>query len=290
MQFFYNPSSEYFLPQCELPLFHQIQFHKVNYKIPEHQFLFEGNGDQNLLFFHAEEESLVSTARSSFGGFAKNSPLQMEMLLQARTYLPKSKKLKIVNPPLCYGFLNESLLSAATQIHQEINQSIPLTDWDERVLSDNRRKVLKKSFNAGFVFKEVGIEQLEQVYTIIYLNRKRKGFPTTMSFTQLENVVKNFPDYYRLFIVHNSMGEMLSSAVVLKINAEISYLFYLGAGPQELSGNTFLVFQLIEMLKKEGVKLFDLGVSSVDGEVNKGLFRFKEGFGSTVSDKLTLIY
>ncbi len=290
MQVYFNPPPKDFINTEDSLLFQQLEFHKTNYKVPEYQFLFKEGGNSNSIFFHAEDDYLVSTARSSFGGFARNSVFQAEMLKEAQSFLPKQQKLKIVNAPLCYGFLNEGLIESASEVKKETNQAILLENWEETALSDNRRKVLKKSIKSGFTFKEVGVELLEQVYSIIHLNRSRKGFPTTMSFLQLQKVVCAFPEYYRLFVVSDSLGNLLSSAVVIKINADISYLFYLGSGPQELSGNTYMVHQLIKLLQKEQYKLFDLGISSVNGEMNDGLFRFKEGFGSTVSNKLTLIY
>jgi hypothetical protein len=158
-------------------------------------------------------------------------------------------------------------------------------------VSDGNAKRIRKCVREGFIAEQVSSVLYDEVYRLIANNRQRRGFPTTMTRNQLQRMVATFPDRLHYFAVfrNESRAEMLAAAVCISITDSILYVLYWGdaAGVEQHSPVTLLASCIYDFCGKRGFQLLDVGTSTVMGEPNDGLIRFKRALGFSETLKLT---
>lgn len=262
-----------------------------------------------------------SPYRSSFGSVEFDSRLSLENL---NTFIEKinkwavEKRLKslvIKSYPFCYAPENSILLTNCfinqgyKIVNAELNQHIQISDLKFEILdlfhlSEKRR--LKKCEKAGFTFQqeicsgraptESGFRSrstcpsitLKNVYEFVKKARKRQGHPLTMSYEALAEMFNHFPNEYQIFTVRDKEN-IAALTVTIKINKKILYNFYPADSHQykNFSPMVMLVKGLYDHCVKNGFKLLDLGISTVNSKPNYGLINFKKNIGAESSLKLT---
>lgn len=85
-------------------------------------------------------------------------------------------------------------------------------------------------------------------------------------------------------------GEIVSAAFTVELDPKTIYVLYWGdlIEYRYLSPVVTMAINLIGFGIQKGYDTLDLGVSSVNGEVSKGLFRFKENLGAISTEKWTV--
>ena len=190
------------------------------------------------------------------------------------------------------GLFSQLLLSRDYRIkNEEVNQHLEVTrELLTEKMSKEKNKKLRLCQKEGFTFRQLPASYLPQVYELIVDARVRKQYPVTMSYSELLQVVRKLPEKFRLFGVFD--GDILiASAVNIILNKNISYNFYHGdhRDYSHFSPTTMLVEGIYRHSQKENRSFLDLGVSTVDGEVNHGLYTFKKRLGCLDSAKRTFI-
>lgn len=253
--------------------------------------------------FFIENESAFSPYRGSFGGIEFFGPLSFaEAAYFIREILlfldgKNVRRILLTSFPFAYApennaLLTQLLLNEGFKISRsEINQHlvvhqpslIPLLHLSAK------RKYLK-CLKAGFIFEEWPQPDLTFVYAFVKDHRMRKNFPVSLDFQSFEMFFQRFPQNYKVFRVKKG-HEIAALSAVVRINSQILYNFYPADHPAYLSNSPliFLNVGLYLYAKENAYQLLDLGVSSVQGKVNEGLFRFKSNLGALPSLKLTFL-
>ena len=245
-----------------------------------------------------KDQVLLSPFSATFGGFEFVSEdvklYQIDAALQSLFDWASSKKyigIKIIPPPFFY---KEDFLAKVTNCiyragyetqNMELNYHFPtanLSDNYEQDIWYNAKKNLKKANSFGLVFEKLDASQGKLAYDIIVQNRSERGFPLRLSWEQLVKTNEVIPmDFFLVKTTEETVG----SAIVYHMTPSIVRVIYWGDLPQfsEYKTMNFLSYQLFKHYKEQGVKMIDIGHSTVDSVPSNGLCEFKESIGCSIS-------
>jgi len=173
----------------------------------------------------------------------------------------------------------------------ELNHSFNLSNFNDDYISfiwQNARKNLKIALSKNLIFKKCdSTEDKETAYEIIKCNRKVRGFPLNMTMEEVKKTMNVIPADF--FLVYNDENTPIASAIVFHVAKDIVQVIYWGDIPDYslLKTMNFLTFHVFEYYKNLGIKIVDIGQSTVDSIPNQGLCDFKESIGCDVSEKRT---
>ena len=202
------------------------------------------------------------------------------------------KEISLKLPPWIYfrklSFLENILMHSGFSVRfKEVNQHLELSHVPlaQRMKPDGNRR-LRRCHEAGFRFVQLDIVDLPVAYGLIEKNHQRRGFPVTMTLESLEKMFRSFPGYYLLFGVFDRT-KLIATAVSVRVCPGVLYNFYHGS--HENYQNFSPILQVIEGVyqycQTQRVKYLDIGISSVKGKLNEGLYRFKKNCGCVDADK-----
>lgn len=174
----------------------------------------------------------------------------------------------------------------------ELNHSFDLDFLDEKYSENiwyNARKNLSIAMNAGLQFYVCSNEE-ERIlaYEIISTNRKNRGHPLRMTWTQVSDTVNIISADF--FLVKNDKQIPVASAIVFHVGKCIVQVIYWGdlQGYSEMKPMNFIAYKLFEFYKLHKIKIVDIGYSTENSIPNYGLCEFKESIGCQVYSKFTL--
>jgi hypothetical protein len=201
---------------------------------------------------------------------------------------------QIVFPPDCYQpeinvWLHPLMVSAGYQIAwQDLNFHSELSPSFETGLHRSERWKLKKSLQSGYEFRMIEDPDWEFVYRFLLESRQRKGYQLSMEREDLEKTCRLFPDAYRMSGVF-FQDQCVALALTIQVNEEIEYVFYTAddVNHRKLSPVVLLHHGLATHCREKGIRMLDLGTSSIKGVVNSGVATFKRNLGATASLKST---
>lgn len=248
-----------------------------------------------------EENGAFSPLLAPFGGLEFNpkiSPSDLSSFIGFVEKFLKDKKVKSIylkQYPFCYQQENNQVL---TKILLDKNYQIAFTELNQHLeinafefsenlhLSEKRR--LQRCKKAGFEFEEWQNPDLKFAYDFVVKARLRKNMPVSLGFEAFENLFKNFPEYYQIFIIKHQ-SEILALTTLIKISPKIVYYFFPADNENYLkfSPTVLLIEGLYNYAKNQQYKILDLGISTAKGELNIGLFQFKQNLGAKTSLKLS---
>lgn len=163
----------------------------------------------------------------------------------------------------------------------------------ERMGSGNAKR-LRKCVREGLMAQPVPLDQYLRVYQVIEDNRRRRGFPMTMSAEQIGDMARAFPDRLHLFsvVAPGTPAAMCAAAVTVALTESILYVLYWGdaAGMETYSPIALLASSIYEFCQTRGFTRLDVGTSTVAGVPNHGLIQFKRNLGFVESLKLSFVW
>jgi hypothetical protein len=241
-----------------------------------------------------------SPLRGTFGGLSCSDKISLEhreAFLQAvETHLrgEGATELFIKEPPARHDLtsfsLNHSLyLRRGYEVAgHELNSSLSVcADPFVEGLDPGNRKRLRKASEAGYHARTLSPEEHEAAYQLIAANRERRGFPFSMSWAQVMEMRSTFPDRFVVFGVEQS-GALAAAGICLRTTPVILYVYAWGeaADAVAFSPVTLLAACIYDYCRAQGVTLMDLGTSTVEGQPNYGLLRYKRHLGARESLQL----
>ncbi len=257
-------------------------------------------GEQPLaqIFFYINEREAASGFQATFGSFDISTSLaEQELtwfvgeLIQALKAL-KVAKVNIKGFPVYWNnskLIHQVLLSYGfIESTKEINQHIFITNLGfNQVAKRNEIKKIKQCIKNGFEFSKVSLEALPAIYELILKTRKRKKYSTSMTLKELSGAVKSNPKNYLLFVIKDG-EKIIAASITVVLNSEVLYNFYHADEEdyRSFSPLAYLVNNIYNYGYKNGYKVLDLGISTLNGVLNEGLFTFKKNLGSQQSDKI----
>jgi hypothetical protein len=250
--------------------------------------------------FYIDKGRILSPAKAPFGSFLfQNEPrpeLVSEVLIQLESLARKEKihTIQIVFPPDCYQpeinvWLQPLLVSAGYQIAwQDLNFHRQLTVPFETGLHRSERWKLRKALQLGYEFRLIANPDWDFIYRFLLESRERKGYHLSMEKEDLERTCRLFSKEYRLSGVF-FQSQCVALALSILVNEEIEYVFYTAddVHHRKLSPVVLLHQGLANHCREKGVRMLDLGTSSMKGVVNSGVATFKRNLGATASLKST---
>lgn len=255
------------------------------------------------------EEIFAAPFSAPFSGFDERGDQKLSFYLEAAAALRKygesfGKSVRVTLPPECYGtehslYVRQSLalLSAgARQLYADYNYHYDLRCFGgfNKRLWPNAKRNLLASQRQGFTFEVVenpSDEQIKEAYGIVCINHKMKGYPVHMKIDEVlatSRIIDMDCFYVR------KEGIAVAAAIIYHTSAETVQLIYWGDLPDHRDGRpmNFMSYGIICHYAGKldsGLRYFDAGPASSDGDPALGLCDFKESLGCFLSPKLTLL-
>lgn len=172
----------------------------------------------------------------------------------------------------------------------EIGNYLPLDQPYEARLHPSERRRLHKCQRHGFRVEQEPPLLLPLAYDFLRRCREEKGQHLSLTEAQLTRLFRDFPRDYLLFSVRDEAGDWAALTVAVLAGREVLYNFY-PASP--LRYNAFSPVVLLNaglhaFGQASGLRLLDLGTSTLPTGLNESLLRFKRHLGGVPSLKLTL--
>jgi hypothetical protein len=244
----------------------------------------------------------ASPGRGPYGGFDMDSDqnetvladfvVETEAILRGRG----AHRIELVLPPFCYaphsgprGFAVLCRLGYCVT-RQELNQAIEVVNRSLTELGDYaNRKRLSKAARAGVLVRELAENEQRTGYDAILEKRLKKNRSLSMSWEEVQDMIQAFPTRVRVFGAEHQ-GSIIAAAICLAVSCRVLYVYAWGerVGAEPISPISSLAAHIFDFARRQEFALLDLGTSSVDGVVNRGLLRFKRSLGATSSLKLWL--
>ncbi|MEL7003990.1 MAG: GNAT family N-acetyltransferase [Bacteroidota bacterium] len=248
------------------------------------------------------DSQFSSVPWGTFGGFevehgaGEDEIREFIALVVSSAQQMELKELRIKLPPDFYlqkvPALKQSLhCHQFVAVRSDINQHIEINSKQYRQrITYNELKKLKKSENEGFTFAKLNRQHLPEAYRLIRDNRIRKGFPVSMTLQTLDNMFEKLPQHYHLFGIYDNK-KLIATGVSIRVNQASLYNFYHGDDQEYrvYSPVVMLLDGIYSYCQQSQIETLDLGISSDQGELNKGLFVFKKNCGAIESAKDILV-
>lgn len=248
-------------------------------------------GKMNIM---VEEGDAASFVRSTFGSIETSEPVDEKVLRNFVSNIKTDLKIKnvhsfyITNYPDAFNLAFTDLESIyrtegfKTEF-ADINQFLEIDSQSfyEKAKKGRKHFKLKKSHMKGYETKLVGVDELKEAYEHIRNSRLAKNFSLSMTYNELLEMFKLFPDRYFLFVTRDK-DIIISVAVCIAVNDRIFYTFYT-SGSEEYKHDSPTVFTLeyvYNYARDHGYTLLDLGRSAIDEDLNKGVYHFKKSLGA----------
>ena len=196
----------------------------------------------------------------------------------------KTKNFTVRIPPQSHFFalwqLNKISLEniGFKHMYSDTNQTIDLTQ-DTPSFNRNRTRLLARARSFGMKFESV---EIGEAHRVIRNNRESRGFPISMTSKSIELLSNSVPRIIKSYGVSYE-GRTVASSIVFSVSHDLAYVFMWGHEPKETESGAamaFMAFGLFDVYKKMGFSKMCLGTSSVNGELNPGLYQFKASLGA----------
>ena len=141
----------------------------------------------------------------------------------------------------------------------------------------------------GLLTGPLPITALPEVHATLSANRAAKGLAMSMSLPDLQTMAGRFPEAMSLFGCRDA-ERLIAAALCLRLSADVLYVFYWGdlPGHETFSPVVPLAAAIYGHCQQAGIRLLDVGASTLDVVPNFGLLQFKRGLGFTESLKLRM--
>jgi len=263
----------------------------------------EGNYSMGLLV-GLKDGIMRSPFSAPFGGFHYRNEkltynLVYEFLSSLKKYALKEqlKEISITLPPEPYQVnMNAKLVNAFIRLGfkmetPDLNNVVNLKDfngkWVKSEIAQNCRKAIKN----GLVWsKTTDIDEMKEAYDVIHNNRTGLGRKIHMTLEDILDVKEVLPVDF--FIIRDVDEICVGAAVLYRGHEKIVQGVFMGGDLERrnLGVIDYMYLKLYNYYKEMGFDYLDMGTSSLQGDPNMGLLRFKEIHESETSLRYTFTW
>lgn len=250
-------------------------------------------------FFFAPTQA-ISPIAAPFGSIEFTASLPDAALAQfIRTLIDAARqagatRLRLVNYSHCYAARQTDRLIQALLTHgftlAERNQTFFLT-VDSRLFENSivpaEQRRLRKCRKANFTFAHWKTPVLTEVVDFIQNTRRKQGYSLTICADRLTGLLREFPDQFVVFSVHNG-PQLIALTIAVRVRHDILYNFMPASDPayNSFSPMVLLIDGIYGYCQQQSIQLFDLGMALDNNRQPKpGLMRFKRNLGAQESPK-----
>jgi hypothetical protein len=253
--------------------------------------------------FQVFGDTAFSLYRAPFGSFTISEKVDFRTLHAFIGHISeffkniKIKKIEVKHYPAFYQpGMNDEVVAAlglkgfkVSKI--DINHHLEISGVDfSSLIHPMEARRLKKNEKAGFVFSQHQNIDAEMLFSTIVSFRQAKKIPVNIDYATLQRLVHAFPDEYRFYSVSRG-NEIIATTICIQVNQTVLYNF-LPAHDVTYNNYSPMVY-LMEGIYNEAAiqetRILDLGISSLEGELQSGLITFKERLGGIPKSKLTFL-
>jgi hypothetical protein len=243
--------------------------------------------------YEEKKDEILIGFKGPYGGIYSNHELNFSILQDLYSELISYQKpIRIrIAPAERFPKTHHYNLKTLTElgfkiVYKEINQNINTNNLN---FNRNRLRDFKKSINLNYTFNA---SKVESAYEIISKNRINKGLKLSIKLEYLLEMMNLRGDLVSSYSVSNK-NSLLCAAIVIKVTDNYSYVYAWGHDqdvPNSGTSLSLLVRNLVISLNANLIENLSLGTSSISGEVDQGLFKFKESLGAKPEEILVLEY
>ena len=298
-----------FLPAENNHLFNEADYFRLHASSPNDLYaqlvhITDGKVCATIAFYECDDKVFQSPKRGTFGGLGLNRSLDMQIVERfLRTLMDHLKAagaraIEFKCPPFSHDLSLSSVISNILLRHggqltaHELNfdMRIDHRPFQERIDYSNTKRI-RKCLREGFLVEQIDASAYEDAYRVIHENRERRGYPMSMTKDQLGAMVRLFPGQMHFFFVYPDpqRSRIVAAGVCIAVSRTVLYVFYWGdaAGMESHSPIALLASHIYEFCQQKGFEVLDVGTSTVLGEPNYGLIKFKRNLGFSESLKLS---
>ena len=283
-----------------LPIFWDSKFARFqDYNLTE---IITSNGRKFLVNYQLHKDKISIPGRMTFGGFFpadQNAVTQNEITEVMKIFdsqyasgcnlawkLPPSYFYRDIfdcqqEPPHSVKF-SETI---------DINQHLEICNWKIQKMSKGNQKKYRQALKSKIIHKRATSEDVSKCYEVLSDNRASIGVEVSMSKLEMYNSLENFPDKYHMTYLE-LYGAVVAMSFTIDVAPKVRYVLYWADNLQfrNFSPIVLLCERLIEQANIDKIDVLDLGISSVYGTLNEGLYLFKQNLGAISCVKRTLTY
>ena len=164
----------------------------------------------------------------------------------------------------------------------------PARDYEAHLHASERRR-LHKCRRAGLVVEQEPAYLLPRAYEFIHACRQERGQALSLPLERVQALFRAFPREHFLFSVREPGGAWAALTVAIQVSPTVLYNFY-PASPlrcNALSPVVLLNEGLHAFARASGMRVLDLGTSTLDSGPNTSLLRFKRHLGGVAGLRLS---
>ncbi|MGN6648335.1 MAG: GNAT family N-acetyltransferase [Cytophaga sp.] len=291
-----NYSSE-IAPDANL-LFNQ-QLYLNNHSVEQLYFFDKKTSPQVCCSFaKTDNEYFVSGIRAPFGGIECSDPVLLRTFVSyMKDTLKKSGAVSVTirQSPACYQPGTTDSIHEVLIAHGFL---LKYSDWNQHLfvdsasfqlrLDDQKKRRLNKIKSLSPRIEIKDTVDSDTWFDLYRRSREHKDFPVTISREEYKKLALKLPGVYQYAGIYLE-EKLVANAVFVRVNKDVLY-YFLGASDPEhaaVSPSVLLLEAMYEYAQRQHYKMIDLGISSVNGELNEGLHLFKKHIGAMDSRKNT---
>jgi hypothetical protein len=168
----------------------------------------------------------------------------------------------------------------------EINNHIELSKWSKDKMSQgNKKKVRQFTKKLGAV-RKAKVNEYEKCIEVLIQNRNNIGIKLSLTKEKILQLLNELPQRYFMYMAEIG-SNICAVAFITTLDESTNYVLYWGDNLEfrHLSPVTSLFLELVRISTLSNKLYLDLGISSLNGEINEGLYRYKKNLGSEDSKK-----
>lgn len=253
--------------------------------------LLMNNADKSIgLAAGIKDNIIYSPFSAPFGGFHySHEHLMYDAILN---FLNELKEYVVLNslsginitlPPDIYQTnMNAKFANAFIKSNYELSYPnlvnwVDLYSFDGKWVYNKVTNRCRKALSNGLIFKQAfNLIEKEECYNLIKKNRLGQGRQIHISFQDLLEINKNIDVDFLL--IKDKEDIAIGAGILYRDRSDIIQAIFMGddLNKRDLGAIDFLYLNIYNHYKQLGYKYIDFGTSSLNGEPNIGLLRFKE--------------
>jgi hypothetical protein len=268
-------------------------------------YLEDGAAGRTVALLHIELAPDGGVARSPgqapFGAVQAAPGLSAEALhlflgqVEAQLRQRGQQRLYLRAHPFCYNPAGAAQLAEVLRrrgypvVRAEQNYHLDLQQPYAARLHPSERRRLAKCARHGLHFEQEPPFLLPAAYDFIQACRQERGQSLSLPLARLQELFATFPGQHFLFSVRTPGGEWAALTVAIQVSDQVLYNFY-PASPlrfNSLSPVVVLNQGLHAFGRASGLKVLDLGTSTLPSGPNASLLRFKRHLGGVAGLRLS---